>query len=151
MAGQASGTGVSASVPRYRTDETLVVDSPRYTFLLGRRVWMRQAALTVNGPIRFAVEGTDVYVLDEMGKEFQTSLIRKVLKATSQTLNWKSVSGLDHYSVRFSDDFVYAENVADDRNWTKFEARRTGEEYIGKMHRSVDGCVFDSEFSDCEL
>src|ERR1019366_2988881 len=128
VAGQASGTGVSTSVARYRTDETLVVDSPRYTFLLGRRVWMRQAALTVNGPIRFAVEGADVYVLDETGKEFQTNLIRKVLKGTSQALNWKSVSGLDHYSVRFSDDFVYAENIADDRNWIKFEARRSGDE-----------------------
>jgi hypothetical protein len=145
VAGQASGTSVNSSVARYRTDETLIVDSTRYTFLLGRRVWVRQAALTVNGPIKFAVEGADVYVLDEMGKEFQTNLIRKVLKATSQTLNWKSVSGLDHYSVRFSDDFVYAENVADDRNWTKFEARRTGEEYIGNMHRSIEGCVFDSE------
>ncbi len=145
VAGQASSTGASAAMARYRTDETLVVDSPRYTFLLGRRVWMRQAAQTVNGLIIFAVEGADVYVLDEAGKEFQTNLIRKVLKGTSQALNWKSVSGLDRYSVRFSDDFVYAENIADDRNWTKFEARRTGEEYIGKMHRSVDGCVFDSE------
>jgi hypothetical protein len=145
VVGQASGTSSGASVPIYRSDEVLVVDTPRYTFLLGRRIWFRQAALTINGPIRFAVEGADVYVWDDANREFQTNLIRKVLKPTPQAQGWKSTNGLDRYSVRFSEDFVYAENVANDRNWTKIEARREGGGYIGKMHRSVEGCLFDSE------
>jgi hypothetical protein len=40
----------------------------------------KQPPVTVNGPIKFALAGTDFYIQDEQGKEHKLALVKKTLK-----------------------------------------------------------------------
>lgn len=48
-----------------------------------KRQWTREANLTVNAPIKFAIEGRIMYLVDDDGREYKTKIIKKTLKVKS--------------------------------------------------------------------
>jgi hypothetical protein len=53
------------------------------TYLASERLswrWSKAANLTVNGPVKFAVEGRKLFVIDEDGKEHEMQIIAKTLR-----------------------------------------------------------------------
>jgi hypothetical protein len=70
----------------YATQEIFVLEGETLTYTvsetLGRGA--TPANLTVNGPIKFAVEGGVLYLLDESGKEHRTEIVKKVLRQPSE-------------------------------------------------------------------
>jgi hypothetical protein len=45
-----------------------------------RRKWSKPANLTINGPVKYAVEKQALLVIDEDGKEHETEIIKKTLR-----------------------------------------------------------------------
>jgi len=66
----------------YRVYETFSIEGQTYTYLARELLgWPRKPAnLTVNGPVKFAVEKRKLYVIDEDGKEHGMEIIKRVLK-----------------------------------------------------------------------
>jgi hypothetical protein len=61
-----------------------IVETDQYVYeadLVLRHKEDKQPAVTVNGPIKFAVVKSDLYVQDEHGKEFKLVSVKKTLKA----------------------------------------------------------------------
>jgi hypothetical protein len=82
---QIAGTDSSTTSQRaiYRVDETMIIDGGQYVYVVARVLkwrWTKESAVTVNAPIQFAIEGKDIYVLDEDGKEHKTKIIKRILK-----------------------------------------------------------------------
>jgi hypothetical protein len=75
---------VSGSVVQRRDDSTYYyIDFGEIVYVAKRTLTRRhdkQLLLTVNARIRFAIDGTDVYVLDESEKEHKLSLEEKIAK-----------------------------------------------------------------------
>ena len=42
--------------------------------------WNKEANVTVNGPVKFAIEGNHMYLLDDDGREHKAKIIKKTLK-----------------------------------------------------------------------
>jgi len=42
--------------------------------------WSKEIQLTVNGPVRYAVEKNDFYILDEKDREFKMKIEKKILR-----------------------------------------------------------------------
>lgn len=42
--------------------------------------WSKEIQLTVNGPVKYAVEKNDFYILDEKGREFKMKIEKKILR-----------------------------------------------------------------------
>jgi hypothetical protein len=60
-----------------------IVETDQYIYeadLVLRRKGKEQPAVTVNGPIKFAVVKSDLYVQDEQKKEFKLVSLKKTLK-----------------------------------------------------------------------
>lgn len=67
----------------YRTYETFLIEGDTYAYLAQERLrwkWSKPANLTVNGPVKFAVEKRKLFVIDEDGKEHEMEIVKKVLK-----------------------------------------------------------------------
>jgi hypothetical protein len=47
--------------------------------------WSKPANLTVNGPVKFAVEKRKLFVIDEDGKEHEMEIVKKVLRQPAET------------------------------------------------------------------
>jgi hypothetical protein len=77
--GTYSGTTDADSTAIYRTYQTYVIESDSYIYVARERS-RKPAALTVNGPVRFAIEKDHVFILDENGKVHQALLKKKTLK-----------------------------------------------------------------------
>jgi hypothetical protein len=71
----------------YRTQQTIVIESEAYTYtvseVLGRNG--RPANLTVNAPVRFAIEDLTLYFIDESFREHRTEIVKKVLRSPGQS------------------------------------------------------------------
>jgi hypothetical protein len=62
----------SSSTAVYRVFEAFVIEGDKYVYLGQERLrwrWSKAANVTVNGPVKYAVEKRKLYVLDEDGKE----------------------------------------------------------------------------------
>lgn len=71
---------------RYGLDEVEVIDGGDKIYVVERilkRQWTREANLTVNAPIKFAIEGRIMYLVDDDGREYKTKIIKKTLKVKS--------------------------------------------------------------------
>jgi len=68
------------SVPHY----VIETDEYRYEVIGNGGDRRRALPVTINGPIKYAIVGTDLFVQDERGKEHKMTLVRKTLKV-SQT------------------------------------------------------------------
>ncbi len=71
----------------YQTQQTFVIESETHTYTvsepLGRRG--KPANLTVNGPVRFEIVGTALYLLDDDFKEHKTEIVKKALRTPEQS------------------------------------------------------------------
>ncbi len=67
----------------YHVFENYVIDSGTMVYLAEERLrwrWSKPAHLTVNGPVKFFVEGHKIHILDEDGKEHEASIVKQTLK-----------------------------------------------------------------------
>jgi len=77
--GNSNGGGTAV----YRVFETFVIEGEQYVYLAQERLrwrWSKAANVTVNGPIKFAVEKRNLYVIDEDGKEHEMEIVKKTLR-----------------------------------------------------------------------
>jgi hypothetical protein len=68
---------------RYAVEEVEVVESGDKVYVISRLLkyrWNKEADVTVNAPIKFAIEGHNMYLLGEDGREYKTKIIKKTLK-----------------------------------------------------------------------
>lgn len=59
------------------------IDDGKYLFVVSRRMTKKHDKpldLTVNAPIKFAIEKSDCYLLDEEGNEHKLTVEKKTLK-----------------------------------------------------------------------
>lgn len=81
--GTYSGTTTGSETAVYRVYQTYVIESDAYVYVARERLrwrWSKPANLTINGPIRFAVEKGHMFILDEDGKEHEARMTKKILK-----------------------------------------------------------------------
>lgn len=76
-----------SSTAIYDVFETFVIEGDKYVYLAQERLrwrWSKAASVTVNGPVRYAVEKRKLYVLDEDGKEHGMEIVKKTLRLPDQ-------------------------------------------------------------------
>jgi hypothetical protein len=72
------GAGRSAV---YRVFGTFVIEGEDYAYEASERVpWHRFANLTVNGPVKYAVDGRKLIVIDDDGKQHAMEIVKRILK-----------------------------------------------------------------------
>ena len=72
----------------YRVFETFVIEGETAVYLAQERLkwrWSKAANLTVNGPVKFAIEKRNLYVIDEDGKEHEMEIVKKTLRLPDQS------------------------------------------------------------------
>jgi hypothetical protein len=72
----------------YRTYQTVLIEGETYAYLAQERLrwwWSKPANLTVNGPVKFAVEKRKLFVIDEDGKEHEMEIIKRFLRVPEQS------------------------------------------------------------------
>jgi hypothetical protein len=81
--GTYQGNTSSSQTAIYRVFETFVIEGETTVYLAQERLrwrWSKAANLTVNGPVRFAIEKRNLYVIDEDGKEHEMEIVKKTLR-----------------------------------------------------------------------
>jgi hypothetical protein len=81
--GQTSGTSQAV----YRTYETFVIEGEKYVYMAQERLkwrWSKPANVTVNGPVKYAVEKRKLFVMDEESKEHEMDIVKKTLRLPDQ-------------------------------------------------------------------
>lgn len=71
----------------YRVFETFVIEGDQYVYLAQERLrwrWSKAANVTVNGPVKYAVEKRNLYVIDEDGKEHEMEIVKKTLRVAEK-------------------------------------------------------------------
>lgn len=71
----------------YRTYQTFLIEGETHAYLAQERLrwrWSKPANLTVNGPVRFAVEKRKLFVIDDDGKEHEMEIVKRVLRLPEQ-------------------------------------------------------------------
>lgn len=63
----------------YREYQTYTIQGDRYVYVAQERLG-QAANLTVNGPVKYAVEKLTLFVVDEDGKEHEMEVIKKILR-----------------------------------------------------------------------
>lgn len=77
----------SSSTAVYRVFQTFVIEGEKYVYLAQERLrwrWSKPANVTVNGPVKYAVEKQKLYVMDEDNKEHEMEIVKKTLKLPDQ-------------------------------------------------------------------
>jgi hypothetical protein len=67
----------------YRTYETFLIEGDKYAYVAQERLrtkWSKPANLTINGPVKYAVEKQTLFVIDDDGKEHEMEIIKKILR-----------------------------------------------------------------------
>jgi hypothetical protein len=83
--GTYSGQTNSSSRAVYRVFENFVIEGDQYVYLAQERLrwrWSKAANVTVNGPVKYAVEKRKLFVMDEDGKEHEMEIIKKTAKVS---------------------------------------------------------------------
>ncbi len=81
--GTYSGTTSTSQTAIYKVYQTYVVEGGGYVYVAKERLrwrWSKPANLTVNGPLKYAIEKRKLYLLDEEGKEHEATIVKKILK-----------------------------------------------------------------------
>lgn len=85
--GTYQGNTSSSQTAVYRVFETFVIEGETTVYLAQERLrwrWSKAANLTVNGPVKFAIEKRNLYVIDEDGKEHEMEIVKKTLRLPGQ-------------------------------------------------------------------
>jgi hypothetical protein len=69
-------TDNSYSIPHY----TIEIDKYIYEAIANGGDRRRRLAVTVNGPLKYVLLGTDLYIQDEQGKEHKMTVLKETLK-----------------------------------------------------------------------
>ena len=70
----------------YRVFETFLIEGDTYAYWAQERLrfrWSKAANLTVNGPVKYALEKRKLFVIDEDGKEHEMEVVKKTLRQPS--------------------------------------------------------------------
>src|SRR5258708_7190583 len=81
--GTYQGSTTSSQTAVYRVYETFLIEGETYAYLAQERLrwkWSKPANLTVNGPVKFALEKRKLFVIDEEGKENEMEIVKKGLR-----------------------------------------------------------------------
>src|SRR5439155_26535501 len=81
--GTYSGNTNSSQTAVYRVYETFMIEGETHAYLGQERLrwrWSKAANLTVNGPVKFAVEKRKLFVIDEDGKEHEMGIVKQILR-----------------------------------------------------------------------
>ena len=81
--GTYQGNTSSSQIAVYRVYQTFLIEGETHAYLAQERLrwkWSKPANLTVNGPVKFAVEKRKLFVIDEDGKEHEMEIVKKVLR-----------------------------------------------------------------------
>jgi hypothetical protein len=81
--GTYQGNSTTSETAVYRVYEAFLIEGESMAYLAQERLrwkWSKPANLTVNGPVKFAVEKRKLFVIDEDGKEHEMEIIKKVLR-----------------------------------------------------------------------
>jgi hypothetical protein len=71
----------------YKVYETFLIESDTHAYLAQERLrwkWSKPANLTVNGPVKFAVDRRKLFVIDDDGKEHEMEIVKQLLKEPPQ-------------------------------------------------------------------
>jgi hypothetical protein len=82
----------NSSTAVYRVFETFVIQGDKYVYLAQERLrwrWSKAANVTVNGPVKYAVEKRKLCVLDEDGKEHEMEIVKKTLRLPDQPSKYR--------------------------------------------------------------
>lgn len=85
--GTYQGSSNTSQTAIYRVHETFLIESETHVYMAQQRLrwrWSKPANLTVNGPVKFAVEKRRLYVIDDDGKQHEMEVIKQVLKPKPQ-------------------------------------------------------------------
>ena len=84
--GSATSTGsawsIHSSTAVYRVFETFVIEGEDYAYVASERLrwrWSHPANLAVNGPVKYAVDGRKLIVIDE-GKQHEMEILKRILR-----------------------------------------------------------------------
>jgi hypothetical protein len=78
--GNYHGNSSGGETAVYRVFETFVIEGDKYVYLAQERLrwrWSKAANVTVNGPVKYAVEKRKLYLMDEDGKEHEMEVVKK--------------------------------------------------------------------------
>lgn len=78
-------TSNSDSTAVYRVYQTYVIELGDRVYVATERLrwrWSKPADVTVNAPVKVAIEKNKLYLLGEDGKEHEAEIVKKALKAT---------------------------------------------------------------------
>jgi hypothetical protein len=80
-----SGTawGTHSSTAVYRVFETFVIEGEDYVYVASERLrwrWSKPANLAVNGPVKYAVDGRKLVVMDDDSKRHEMEIVKRILK-----------------------------------------------------------------------
>ena len=81
--GTYSGNTSGSQTAVYRVYETFVIEGDTYVYQAQEHIkwrWSKPANLTVNGPVKFAIEKRKLYVIDDDGKEHEMEIVKKTLR-----------------------------------------------------------------------
>jgi hypothetical protein len=70
-------------MPLYRVYENLIVEGDDMVYFTQERIrwrWSKGARVTVNGEVRYYVEGRKLHVLDDSGKEHVIEIVKQIKK-----------------------------------------------------------------------
>lgn len=81
--GTYSGNTNGSQTAVYRVYETFVIEGDTEAYQAQEHIkwrWSKAANLTVNGPVKYAIEKRKLYVIDEDGKEHEMEIVKKTLR-----------------------------------------------------------------------
>ena len=87
--GTYQGNTTISQMAVYRVYETFLIEGETHAYLAQERLrwrWSKPANLTVNGPVKFAVEKRKLFAIDEDGKEHEMEIVKKVLRQPAEAL-----------------------------------------------------------------
>lgn len=85
--GTYQGNTNSSQTAVYRVYETFFIEGDTYAYLAQERLhwkWSKPANLTINGPVKYAVEKRKLFVIDEDGKEHEMEIEKKILRQAAE-------------------------------------------------------------------
>jgi hypothetical protein len=79
--------GINGNLQERRNDRTnYQIETDQYVYVVSRSLVRRRDKpldVTINGPVRFAIDGLDVVLKDDKGKEHKLTLEKKILKSAN--------------------------------------------------------------------
>jgi hypothetical protein len=82
------GSANGSSTAVYKVYETYTIEAADYIYVCQEHIrwrWSKPAALTVNGPVKFAIEKDHLYIKGEDGSEHETKIVKKISKPQQTT------------------------------------------------------------------